>query len=80
MMLFASVGTLEHTEVTKVIAERLVHGVGSRPFWMINIVGWATGWLERVSGQRAGGGDVHAGRPRRPRQRRGGRIPKRFTG
>ena len=45
MMLFASVGTLEHTEVTKVIAERLVHGVGSRPFWMINIVGWATGWL-----------------------------------
>lgn len=45
MMLFASVGTLEHTEVTKVVADRLVHGVGSKPFWMINIVGWATGWL-----------------------------------
>jgi len=45
MMLFASVGTLEHTGVTTVIAEKLTHGVGKNPFWMINIVGWATGWL-----------------------------------
>jgi Na+/H+ antiporter NhaD/arsenite permease-like protein len=45
MMLFASVGTLEHTGVTKTIAEHLIHGAGEEPFWMINIVGWSTGWL-----------------------------------
>jgi Na+/H+ antiporter NhaD/arsenite permease-like protein len=45
MMLFASVGTLEHTEVTKVIALKLIHSTGDHPFALINIVGWATGWL-----------------------------------
>lgn len=45
MMLFASVGTLDHTGVTTAIADRLIHGPGQSPFWMIQIVGWATGWL-----------------------------------
>ncbi len=45
MMLFASVGTLEHTQVTTVIAENLLKRAGHSPFWMINIIGWATGWL-----------------------------------
>jgi Na+/H+ antiporter NhaD/arsenite permease-like protein len=45
MMLFASVGTLEHTGVTRVIAQKLIHGTGGNPFALINIVGWATGWL-----------------------------------
>jgi Na+/H+ antiporter NhaD/arsenite permease-like protein len=45
MMLFASVGTLEHTGVTGVIAQKLIGATGDRPFLLINIVGWATGWL-----------------------------------
>ncbi len=45
MMLFASVGTLEHTGVTKLIAEKLIHSTGDNQFLLINIVGWATGWL-----------------------------------
>lgn len=45
MMLFASVGTLDHTGVTKILAERLINGPGQSPFWMIQIIGWATGWL-----------------------------------
>ena len=45
LMLFASVGTLEHTGVTGVIAEKLIHSTGSNQFALINIVGWATGWL-----------------------------------
>ena len=45
MMLFASVGTLEHTGVTRVIAQKLIHSTGDNTFALINIVGWATGWL-----------------------------------
>jgi Na+/H+ antiporter NhaD/arsenite permease-like protein len=45
MMLFASVGTLEHTGVTGVIARRLIESTGDNPFMLINIVGWSTGWL-----------------------------------
>jgi Na+/H+ antiporter NhaD/arsenite permease-like protein len=45
MMLFASVGTLEHMGVTRVIAEKLIHGTGGNQFALIQIVGWATGWL-----------------------------------
>jgi Na+/H+ antiporter NhaD/arsenite permease-like protein len=45
MMLFASVGTLEHTGVTKVIAEKLISVTGGNQFALITIVGWATGWL-----------------------------------
>lgn len=45
MMLFASVGTLDHTGVTSQIADRLINGPGKSPFWMIQIAGWATGWL-----------------------------------
>jgi Na+/H+ antiporter NhaD/arsenite permease-like protein len=45
MMLFASVGTLEHTGVTRVIAARLIGATGDNPFALISIVGWATGWL-----------------------------------
>jgi Na+/H+ antiporter NhaD/arsenite permease-like protein len=45
MMLFASVGTLEHTGVTRVIAEKLIHATAGNQFLLINIVGWATGWL-----------------------------------
>ena len=45
MMLFASVGTLEHTGVTRVIAQKLIHATGDNSFALINIVGWATGWL-----------------------------------
>jgi Na+/H+ antiporter NhaD/arsenite permease-like protein len=45
MMLFASVGTLEHTGVTRVIATKLIHSTGNNQFMLINIVGWATGWL-----------------------------------
>ncbi|HEX8915670.1 MAG TPA: SLC13 family permease [Humisphaera sp.] len=45
MMLFASVGTLQHTGVTKVIADKLIAGTGGNQFLLINIVGWATGWL-----------------------------------
>jgi Na+/H+ antiporter NhaD/arsenite permease-like protein len=45
MMLFASVGTLEHTQVTGVIAERLISATGGNQTLLIQIVGWATGWL-----------------------------------
>ena len=45
MMLFASVGTLEHTGVTKVIATKLIDATRGDQFLLINIVGWATGWL-----------------------------------
>jgi Na+/H+ antiporter NhaD/arsenite permease-like protein len=45
MMLFASVGTLEHTGVTGVIAQKLISSTGGNQFLLINIVGWATGWL-----------------------------------
>jgi len=45
MMLFASVGTLEHTGVTRVIAQKLIHATGDNSFALISIVGWATGWL-----------------------------------
>lgn len=45
MMLFASVGTLEHTGVTGVIADKLIKSTGTNQFALINIVGWATGWL-----------------------------------
>jgi Na+/H+ antiporter NhaD/arsenite permease-like protein len=45
MMLFASVGTLEHTGVTRVIAEKLIHHTGDDQFLLISIVGWITGWL-----------------------------------
>jgi Na+/H+ antiporter NhaD/arsenite permease-like protein len=44
MMLFASVGTLQDTHVTSVIAAKLSSG-GSSPMTTIQIVGWATGWL-----------------------------------
>lgn len=45
MMLFASVGTLEHMEVTKVIAHKLIAATGGNQTMLIWIVGWATGWL-----------------------------------
>jgi Na+/H+ antiporter NhaD/arsenite permease-like protein len=45
MMLFASVGTLEHTGVTGVIAQKLISSTGGNQFALINIVGWSTGWL-----------------------------------
>jgi Na+/H+ antiporter NhaD/arsenite permease-like protein len=44
MMLFASVGTLEDTRVTEVIAHRLA-GTGASEMATIQIVGWSTGWL-----------------------------------
>ncbi len=46
MMLFASVGTLQETHVTSVIAGRLLEITGSgHPAILIQIVGWTTGWL-----------------------------------
>jgi Na+/H+ antiporter NhaD/arsenite permease-like protein len=45
MMLFASVGTLEHTGVTRLIADRLIHATGGNVTAIVHIVGWATGWL-----------------------------------
>lgn len=45
MMLFASVGTLEHTRVTSVVAERLIAVTGGNQALLIQIVGWSTGWL-----------------------------------
>jgi Na+/H+ antiporter NhaD/arsenite permease-like protein len=45
MMLFASVGTLEHTGVTRVIADRLINSTGGNPTAIVHIIGWATGWL-----------------------------------
>lgn len=46
MMLFASVGTLKETQVTRVIAQRLIGLCGEgHPGLLIQVVGWATGWL-----------------------------------
>jgi Na+/H+ antiporter NhaD/arsenite permease-like protein len=45
MMLFASVGTLEHTQVTKVIAQKMIAMTGGNHTLMAQTVGWATGWL-----------------------------------
>ena len=45
MMLFASVGTLEQTGVTHVVADRLRASAGSEPASLIQIVGWSTGLL-----------------------------------
>jgi len=44
MMLFASVGTLEDTHVTEVIAGR-ISGSGGSQFATIQLIGWSTGWL-----------------------------------
>jgi Na+/H+ antiporter NhaD/arsenite permease-like protein len=44
MMLFASVGTLEHTGVTNVIAHKVQSNFNS-PTAMIQVIGWSTGWL-----------------------------------
>jgi len=45
MMLFASVGTLEHTHVTSVVANRLITATGGNQTLLIQVIGWATGWL-----------------------------------
>ena len=45
MMLFASVGTLQHMGVTKVIAQQLINATGDNQNLLIWVVGWATGWL-----------------------------------
>ena len=44
MMLFASVGTLQDTKVTDVIAQRM-SGIGGGQMPVIQSIGWATGWL-----------------------------------
>lgn len=44
MMLFASVGTLQDTHVTQVIATK-IKGIGGGQMVTTQIVGWATGWL-----------------------------------
>ncbi len=44
MMLFASVGTLQDTHVTQVIADKL-SSTGGSPMVVIQIIGWSTGWL-----------------------------------
>jgi Na+/H+ antiporter NhaD/arsenite permease-like protein len=44
MMLFASVGTLQDTGVTEVIAARLT-GIGGGHNSVIQVIGWSTGWL-----------------------------------
>jgi Na+/H+ antiporter NhaD/arsenite permease-like protein len=44
MMLFASVGTLQDTGVTNVIAEKLSRPGGNQTF-VVQVIGWATGWL-----------------------------------
>jgi Na+/H+ antiporter NhaD/arsenite permease-like protein len=44
MMLFASVGTLEDTHVTQVIADKIKNIEGGQMV-TTQIVGWATGWL-----------------------------------
>src|SRR5258706_1141948 len=43
MMLFASVGTLEDTHVTEVIAGR-ISGSGGSQFATVQLIGWSTGW------------------------------------
>lgn len=45
MMLFASVGTLEHTGFTKVIATNLIEATGGNQGMQIQLVGWITGIL-----------------------------------
>jgi len=45
MMLFASVGTLEQTGVTGVVADKLRSSSGKDPASLIQIVGWSTGLL-----------------------------------
>ncbi len=46
MMLFASVGTLQETGVTRLIADKLISATGEgHPALLIQIVGWSTGWL-----------------------------------
>jgi Na+/H+ antiporter NhaD/arsenite permease-like protein len=44
MMLFASVGTLEDTRVTGVIADQM-KGIGGGQLATVQVIGWATGWL-----------------------------------
>jgi Na+/H+ antiporter NhaD/arsenite permease-like protein len=44
MMLFASVGTLEDTGVTNVIADKVARSGGGEVA-VVQIVGWSTGWL-----------------------------------
>jgi len=44
MMLFASVGTLQDTGVTQVIASRM-SGMSGGHGMIIQVIGWATGWL-----------------------------------
>lgn len=44
MMLFASVGTLQDTGVTEVIAARLT-GISGGHNSVIQVIGWSTGWL-----------------------------------
>jgi len=44
MMLFASVGTLEDTGVTAVIADKVARSGGGE-MAVVQIVGWSTGWL-----------------------------------
>ncbi|HEY7117313.1 MAG TPA: SLC13 family permease [Tepidisphaeraceae bacterium] len=44
MMLFASVGTLEDTRVTRVIADQM-KGIGGGQLATVQVIGWATGWL-----------------------------------
>jgi Na+/H+ antiporter NhaD/arsenite permease-like protein len=45
MMLFASVGTLEHTHVTRVIADKMIAATAGNNFALVQLVGWSTGWL-----------------------------------
>jgi Na+/H+ antiporter NhaD/arsenite permease-like protein len=46
MMLFASVGTLQETGVTRLVADRLIAATGEgHPALLIQIIGWSTGWL-----------------------------------
>jgi Na+/H+ antiporter NhaD/arsenite permease-like protein len=45
MMLFAAVGTLEQTGVTRLVADRLRSSAGANPVSLIQIVGWSTGLL-----------------------------------
>jgi Na+/H+ antiporter NhaD/arsenite permease-like protein len=45
MMLFASVGTLEQTGVTGLVADRLKNSTARGPASLIQIVGWSTGLL-----------------------------------
>jgi Na+/H+ antiporter NhaD/arsenite permease-like protein len=44
MMLFASVGTLQDTGVTGVVAER-IRSIQGGQMMTVQVIGWATGWL-----------------------------------